>query len=400
MKIVLFTENQRFGGMDTFITNLIEAWPDKNDSFLLICNENHPGLKYLSDNLDIKIIKHNIPLSWSFLSILISVLPSILKRFLRQIFKLLLLPYQYFKIKTLLKSVIGDALISINGAYPGGETCRIASIVWHRLGRNKSIHNIHNYAIQSRLIIRPIENIIDKKLSKSVNAIVSVSNNCANSLNKRKNIDKSKIQIIRNGIKVTDNNSPTYSLRKMLKIPEDHKIITMIGSLEERKGHEFLFKSMRKVYDKYNNISLIVIGTGTPEEIKKINYYSRHHLKDRSVHFTGELENATSYLKDSDLLVIPSQADESFGLTAIEAMLCNNAIVSTNIGGLPETIGENGGCGFYVDRDNSEDFSEKIIYLVENDEKRRKMAENGRLRALKYFSSSDMSRNYHSLLKV
>ena len=33
MKIVLFTENQRFGGMDTFITNLIEAWPDKNDSF-------------------------------------------------------------------------------------------------------------------------------------------------------------------------------------------------------------------------------------------------------------------------------------------------------------------------------------------------------------------------------
>ena len=58
MKIVLFTENQRFGGMDTFITNLIEAWPDKNDSFLLICNENHPGLKYLSDNLDIKIIKH------------------------------------------------------------------------------------------------------------------------------------------------------------------------------------------------------------------------------------------------------------------------------------------------------------------------------------------------------
>jgi len=100
------------------------------------------------------------------------------------------------------------------------------------------------------------------------------------------------------------------------------------------------------------------------------------------------------------LLVIPSQADESFGLTAIEAMLCNNAIVSTNIGGLPETIGENGGCGFYVGRDNSKEFSEKIIYLIENDEKRKKMAENGRQRALKYFSPSDMSRNYHGILKV
>ena len=55
---------------------------------------------------------------------------------------------------------------------------------------------------------------------------------------------------------------------------------------------------MRKVYDKYNNISLVIIGTGTPEEIKKTNYYSRHYLKDKSVHFTGELDNATSYLKD------------------------------------------------------------------------------------------------------
>ena len=400
MKIVLFTENQRFGGMDTFIMNLIEAWPDKNDSFLLICNENHPGLKYLSNKLDIKIIKHDIPLSWSFLPILINILPDIFKRFLRQIFKLLLLPYQYFGIKTLLKSISGDALISINGAYPGGETCRIASIVWHKLGRNKSIHNIHNYAIQSRLIIRPIENMIDKKLSESVNAIVSVSDNCANSLNLRKNIDKSKIRIIRNGVKVTDKNNHVYSLRKMLEIPENHKIITMIGSLEERKGHEFLFESMSEVFDKHNNISLIIIGTGTPEEIKKTNYYSRHYLKDRSVHFTGELEDATSYLKDSDLLVIPSQEDESFGLTAVEAMLYNNAIVSTNIGGLPETIGDNGGCGFYVGCDNSKEFSEKIIYLIENDEKRKKMAENGRQRALKYFSPSDMSRNYHGILKV
>ena len=61
------------------------------------------------------------------------------------------------------------------------------------------------------------------------------------------------------------------------------------------------------------------------------------------------------------MLVIPSQADESFGLTAIEAMLCNNAIVSTNIGGLPETIGENGQCGFYVDSDNQKNFQKKLF---------------------------------------
>ena len=46
----------------------------------------------------------------------------------------------------------------------------------------------------------------------------------------------------------------------------------MIGSYEERKGHEFLFKSMRKVYDKYDNITLVIIGTGNDDEIlSKIN---------------------------------------------------------------------------------------------------------------------------------
>ena len=44
------------------------------------------------------------------------------------------------------------------------------------------------------------------------------------------------------------------SLRNILKIPLNHKIITMIGSYEERKGHEFLFRSMRKVYEKYENM--------------------------------------------------------------------------------------------------------------------------------------------------
>ena len=45
-------------------------------------------------------------------------------------------------------------------------------------------------------------------------------------------------------------------------------------------------------------------------------------------------------------------------------------------------------------------FSDKIIYLIEIVEKREKMADIGRLRALKCFSPSNMSRNYHNLLKV
>ena len=106
----------------------------------------------------------------------------------------------------------------------------------------------------------------------------------------------------------------------------------MIGSYEERKGHEFLFRCMSYVYDKYNDISIVLIGTGNPQEIKKVSESADHYLKGSISSLLGKLENASSYLKDSDLIVIPSQSDESFGLTAVEAMYNGVAIVSTNIG--------------------------------------------------------------------
>ena len=44
MKILIFTEIYDSGGIDTFIINLINNWPETNDEFILISNEDYPGL--------------------------------------------------------------------------------------------------------------------------------------------------------------------------------------------------------------------------------------------------------------------------------------------------------------------------------------------------------------------
>ena len=89
MKIIIFTEKTRFGGLDLFIINLIKNWPNDTDSFTVICNENSPNIAYLNENLPerAELICHSIPLNWSFLSIIIRYLPNILQRILRQIKK-------------------------------------------------------------------------------------------------------------------------------------------------------------------------------------------------------------------------------------------------------------------------------------------------------------------------
>ena len=104
MKIIIFTENNRGGGMDTFIGSLINNWPKKEDAFTVICNQNHPGITYLANLLtdDTKLVKHAIPLNWSLGASLLSILPFIAQRALRQLFRVLLSPIQYFEFLTTL----------------------------------------------------------------------------------------------------------------------------------------------------------------------------------------------------------------------------------------------------------------------------------------------------------
>ena len=186
MKIIIFTENNRGGGMDTFIASLIKNWPNKDD-FIVICNHNHPGLKYLNDILPkgVEVICHSLPLNWSFLGGFLKFLPKIIQRITRQLFRVLLAPYQYLRIKRILENSKANQLISVNGGYPGGETCRLANIAWYSLYKKKSIHNFHNYSVKYRALFAPYELLIDSKLDNACSDIVSVSNDCANSIKQR-----------------------------------------------------------------------------------------------------------------------------------------------------------------------------------------------------------------------
>ena len=44
MKLCLFMENHYKGGLDTFLINLTNSWPDEQDVLTLMCNSSHPGL--------------------------------------------------------------------------------------------------------------------------------------------------------------------------------------------------------------------------------------------------------------------------------------------------------------------------------------------------------------------
>ncbi len=57
------------------------------------------------------------------------------------------------------------------------------------------------------------------------------------------------------------------------------------------------------------------------------------------VHFLGEQDQLEPLFFCTDLFLLPSE-QESFGLTALEAMNCGVPVISTDVGGLPEVIAQ------------------------------------------------------------
>lgn len=402
MKIIFFLENNSNGGMDSFLSNLINYWPQEEDSICLICNSDHPGIKNLKDSItrNIEFVEHDIPLLVAEVNRLFFWLPFFFRKFIRPFYKILLFPVQLRRLTLLLKQIDGERLISINGAYPGGETCRIVNIAWKKIGKPPSIHNIHNFAIPPRFLFSWYENWVDAQLETSVKKFIAVSKCCSKSLELRPKIRNSKkISYIYNGVCHPDiKKENIFNLRDELKINKS-KICLMLGNYEPRKGHSFLFKSFKKVAEQYSDISLVVCGDGSAEQKNEVKKALDKFAKGLDIHLLDFIPNGRYLINQADILLIASQEWESFGLTAAEAMIRGVPVVSTNSGGLAEVVGKDGDAGFSVDINDAASFSESILRLIKDDEKRASVIAKGYERSRKMFTVERMALEYAEIIR-
>lgn len=403
MKIIIFTENNHCGGMDTFYPTLINQWPYPDDEFVFICNESHPGLDNIKRSItkNCEIIGHSMPLNWTLSRKLFGWLPYILRRASQPFLRMLLVPVQMRSLRKMFETTGGDRLLVVNGGYPGGESCRLANIVWHKMGRLTSVHNIRNFAIQPRFGFTWYEKILDDKLINSVSHFVGVSKVCAASLYCRDKFKKNEhIQHIYNGLDVNEEDyESNLNLKELFHIPENAPTCIMLATYELRKGYELLFNAIELVRLKVPDAHFLICGDGTLDEIETVKKLRNAISPESNIHFHGFIAGARSLIKQSEILLIPSQEFESFGWTAIEGMLAKVPVVSTDVGGLPEVIGEDGNCGFCIPKDDYVSYAKKIIQLLSSKPLRTKLGANGFERVHEFFSSERMVLEYSQLIK-
>jgi len=152
------------------------------------------------------------------------------------------------------------------------------------------------------------------------------------------------------------------------------------GSLSLRKGVQYLLQAWKEL--SLNNAELILTGHVAPDfkdlfealtkKISSIRYLG--HLPNREALF--ELFNYCS------LYVFPS-LEEGLAMSMTEALAGGLPVIATFNSGATELI-RDGAEGFIVPIRDVEAIKKKILYLYENEEERRKMARNAKLRAKEF----------------
>jgi glycosyltransferase involved in cell wall biosynthesis len=109
-------------------------------------------------------------------------------------------------------------------------------------------------------------------------------------------------------------------------------------------------------------------------------------------------ENLPRRLHESDILVMPTVAQEALGRTVVEAMAAGRPVVASRLGGLPFTVAD-GATGLLAEPGDPDDLARKIETLLDNPELRRRMGEAGRKRFEQYYAwEGIIDRHYRPLL--
>jgi glycosyltransferase involved in cell wall biosynthesis len=105
------------------------------------------------------------------------------------------------------------------------------------------------------------------------------------------------------------------------------------------------------------------------------------------VHITSGLSDAelAALFASAEVACIPSLY-EGFSLPAVEAMASGTPIVASRVGALPEVLGADGVCAEFVRPADVAEFTSALGQLLDSPEKRRRLGDAGRRRALEVYS--------------
>ncbi|MGN1063346.1 MAG: glycosyltransferase family 4 protein [Alphaproteobacteria bacterium] len=168
-------------------------------------------------------------------------------------------------------------------------------------------------------------------------------------------------------------------------------VIGTCGRDSPVKGYDTLLKALGELKKRHLPFHCLVAGQ-TGEKYRALTYELGI---GEDVTFLGWIDDKDSFYGQLDIYVSASTL-EPFGLTLIEAMMREKAVIATDCDGPKEILTDSS--GLLIPRHNPIALADALQELITNPKKRAYLAQNGRIRALEHFCDSSLPNKMKPIL--
>lgn len=133
-----------------------------------------------------------------------------------------------------------------------------------------------------------------------------------------------------------------------VKFSDDEIKICVVGKVAKRKGCDRVVNIQKKLKSEGFNTHIFFLGVGSEEE--NIRLFAKNNGLENSITLLGYQTNPYKYIAKCDMLICASFA-EGFSTAATEALILGVPVVTVEVSGMKEMLGDNNEYGIVTDND-------------------------------------------------
>jgi glycosyltransferase involved in cell wall biosynthesis len=270
--------------------------------------------------------------------------------------------------------------------------CAMAAL-WCRKPLVSVFHGAHDLAAMSRL-----GEVKRRIIESGSSRIIAVSDDLRRDLVRAGFRDSNKVAAIYNGV---DTRAYTprddTSLRDRFGIRPGDILLGAIGNIRPAKAYDVFVDAAAMLASQHDNIHFIIAGQGDNSLHRDLAAQAKSAGLAGRLHFPGFVDNPEVLYNNLDVYV-SSSSSEGFSISCVEALASGVPVVATRSGG-PEEIISDGVNGLLVPTGDAAAIANAVNRLLEDQNLRSSLIQQGLFRARQDFSEQQMIGAYDELFR-
>jgi len=237
----------------------------------------------------------------------------------------------------------------------------------------------------------------------SGNRVIAISDYVAEHISQHYGVGADRLRVIPRGVDLQAfdpekvEKARVDALIDKWQLDRNKRIVMLPARVTQRKGHTWLLKSLKKLWEqgKADDVICIMVGGRTAKGgyANKVEKMIIDLQLEHRVWLVGDCNDMPAAYALSDVVVVPSVGPEAFGRTSIEAQAMGKPVIATDRWGLSETIMP-AATGWLVQPDDTDDLSNALdLALAMPDDARERLVGRARRFVDRHYSVQRMGKS-------